>query len=226
LIDREQPSSDGLIFTVRQAEITAKTGVLRVEVVGDVGYLFFLKGDLVHASTLDREGEAAASVIANWQPAVPPCWCERRWPRERTVTRRFVDLLEEQDPAASVAPAPVEVREPSQASSEGAEAAHFPSTFGLRQVLGRAEFKNALRMRSGVVGDSRGSSSHLRSIVQATMTLGDSLGAVLGLGSLVAAEASAPGFHRLLARSADELAAVETADGSTLPLTRAFLKLG
>jgi len=188
--------------------------------------LFFLKGDLVHASTLDREGEAAASVIANWQPAVPPCWCERRWPRERSVTRRFLELLDDGEREQSVGPGPIEMHEPDPPSSEVDETAHFPSTFGLRQVLGRAEFKNALRMRSGVVGDSRGSSSHLRSIVQATMTLGDSLGAVLGLGSLIAAEASAPGFHRLLARSADELVAVETADPTTLPLTRAFLKLG
>jgi hypothetical protein len=227
LTGREQPPSESLISTVRQAEIRAKTGVLRVEVVGDVGYLFFSKGELVHACTLDQEGEVAASAIANWQPTLAPCWCERRWPRARTVSRKFVDLLEEgRLQAPSVAPPPVELREPEPPSEPVDESARFPSTFGLRQVLSRAEFKNALRMRSGVVGDSRGSSGHLRSIVQATMMLGDSLGAALGVGSLIAAEASAPGFHRLLARSVDELAVVETADGSSLPLTRAFLKLG
>lgn len=208
---------------MRHAEITAKTGVMRVEVRGDVGYLFFERGDLVHASTLDREGEAAVQSIATWEQAAP-CWCERRWPRERTVMRKFIELLDEA--RATERSAPARVTEPPREAPSGEAPSHFPSSFGLRQVLWRDEFKNVLRLSAGAVADSRGSSGHLRSIVQATMTLGDSLGAALGLGPLVAAEASAPSFHRLLARSADELAAAETPDGAALPLARAFLKLG
>jgi hypothetical protein len=58
-----------------------------------------------------------------------------------------------------------------------------------------------------------------------SLTLGDSLGASFGLGPLVAAEASAPGFHRLVARSSEDGITVETGGGSALQLARAFLKL-
>ena len=103
---------------------------------------------------------------------------------------------------------------------------HFPSSLGIRQALGRAEFKNALRMSlTGNVTDSRGSAAHLKSILRSSLTLGDSLGAALGLGPLIAAEANAPSFHRLLARSSEETSAVETSGGSALALARAFLKL-
>src|SRR6185436_13787802 len=99
---------------------------------------------------------------------------------------------------------------------------HFPSALGLRQVLDRAEFLNALRLSSaGNVSDSRGSTAHLKPILRSTLTLGDSLGAALGLGPIIAAEASATGFHRLIARSAEGASAVETAGGNSLQLARA-----
>jgi hypothetical protein len=117
---------------------------------------------------------------------------------------------------------PVEQAQPEEPQPE----VHFPSSFGLRQTLSRAEFKNALRMSSGgSAGDSRGATAHLKPILLASFPLGDSLGAALGLGPLVAAEASALGFHRLVARSAEDVSAAETGGGSALQLARAFLKL-
>lgn len=223
---RAQPLPREILAAVRQAAITTASAVMRVEVSGDVGYLFFLEGELVHGSTLELEGEPAVSAILGWREA-ELAWCERRWPRERTVFRSWSELAD-----ASPSSAPVAGERPPAPASSTVEAvqpgpeSHFPSSFGLRQAFSRAEFKNALRISAGgSVGDSRGSTAHLKPVLLSSLTLGDSLGAAFGLGPLVAAEGSAPGFHRLVARSSEEGIAVETGGGSALQLARAFLKL-
>jgi hypothetical protein len=223
-----------LMSAVRQAEITAKTAVMRVEVTGNVGYLFFLNGELVHASTLEFEGDDAVRQIAAWDQ-VTLDWCERRWPRTRSVTRSFVEVsaelampaAPEEAPAPSSAPVSTPappLREPRETEIEAVVS--FPSALGLRQVLSRAELKNALRLNKlGGISDSRGSSGHLKPILRSTLMLGDLLGAVFGLGPLIAAEASSQNFHRLVARSSEDASAVETLGGNGLQLARAFLKL-
>jgi hypothetical protein len=217
-----------LMTAVHQARVGAASAVLCIETTGDVGYLFFRDGEVVHASTLELEGEPAVMAILPWQE-VRLTWCERRWPRERSVRRGWNELVA----AASALPAPVAAQAanadaPTRELPARAHApeVHFPSALGLRQALGRAEFKNALRVAAGGhVSDSRGSVAHLRPILRSTVTLGDLLGAALGLGPLLGAEASAPGFHRLIGRSADEATAAETVGGNALQLVRAFLKL-
>jgi hypothetical protein len=222
---------DDLFAAVREARLVAATSVICVEVTGDVGYLFFLRGEIVHASTLELEGEAAATAILAWRE-VRLTWCERRWPQERSVMRDWKELEAAALASVHAVAAPVAMQ-PGIAESEKQEPARvssstvsLPSALGLRQALGRAEFKNALRLGpGGQASDSRGSVAHLRPILRSTLTLGDLLGSALGLGPLIGAEASAPGFHRLVARSADDASAVETAGGSALQLVRAFLKL-
>jgi hypothetical protein len=217
-----------ILAAIRQAAITMASAVMRVEVTGNVGYLFFLEGELVHGSTLELEGEPAVSAMLSWREA-ELAWCERRWPRERSVFRSWNQLaeaspvaappLEDERPTAPVIP--IEAPPPAPAAE-----LHFPSSFGLRQTFSRADFKNALRVSAGGnVGDSRGSTAHLKPILSSSLTLGDSLGAAFGLGPLVAAEASAPGFYRLVARSSEDGIAAETGGGSALQLARAFLKL-
>jgi hypothetical protein len=186
----------------------------------------------VHASTLELEGEAAAVAILTWRD-VRLSWCERRWPRERTILCNWNQLAAAAQtprprPAVAVAAVPEKAKPDVTGPPDRAKASevHFPSSLGLRQALGRAEFKNALRLAAGGhVSDSRGSVAHLRPILRSTVTLGDLLGATLGLGPLIGAEASAPGFHRLVARSAEDASAAETAGGNALQLVRAFLKL-
>lgn len=225
-----------LLAAVRQARATAKTAVICVEVTGNVGYLFFLDGEIVHAATLELEGEPAATEILAWRD-VRVAWCERRWPKQRSVLRDWNQLLEaaeaaedERTPISAITLATtsrVDTTPPPHEPARVAPAAvSMPSALGLRQALGRAEFKNALRVGAGGhVGDSRGSVAHLKPILSSSLTLGDLLGTSLGLGPLIGAEASAPGFHRLIARSAEEASAAETAGGSALQLVRAFLKL-
>jgi len=223
-----------LMAAIHQARVGAASAVMCVEVTGNVGYLFFRDGEIVHASTLEFEGEPAVTAILAWREA-RLTWCERRWPRERSVLRPWHELAaaaEARSPAVAVvavalavaANAEQQTHEPPARAS--ASEVHFPSSLGLRQALGRAEFKNALRLAAGGhVSDSRGSVAHLRPILRSTVTLGDLLGAALGLGPLLGAEAAAPGFHRLIARSAEDASAAETAGGNALQLVRAFLKL-
>lgn len=224
---------EALLAAVRLARVTAKTAVMCVEVTGNVGYLFFLDGEIVHASTLELEGEPAATEILAWQGA-RLAWCERRWPKQRTVLRDWTELLEaaeaEQTPVSAVTvvltPRAATAPPPPAPARAAPAAVSLPSSLGLRQALGRVEFKNALRVGAGGhVGDSRGSVTHLKPILSASLTLGDLLGSALGLGPLIGAEASAPGFHRLIARSSEDASAAETAGGSALQLVRAFLKL-
>jgi hypothetical protein len=221
---------DDLDTTIHQARVGGASAVLCVEVVGNVGYLFFLEGELVHASTLELEGEPAALAILAWRD-VRLSWCERRWPRERSVLcdwNQLTAAAQTPRPAVAVVAQPANVKPEVAGPPARAKASevHFPSSLGLRQALGRAEFKNALRMAAGGhISDSRGSVAHLRPILRSTVTLGDLLGATLGLGPLIGAEASAPGFHRLVARSAEDASAAETAGGNALQLVRAFLKL-
>jgi hypothetical protein len=228
---RQQNLPSEIGAAIRQAVVASVSSVMRIEVTGDVGYLFFLEGELVHASTLEHEGELAVMAILAWGEG-DAAWCERRWPKDRTVLRSWSELAAasaaravarlEQDDLPTLPTTPVEREQPSDPPPE----VHFPSSLGLRQTLSRAELKNALRIgNGGNVGDGRGSTAHLKPILVSSFPLGDSLGAALGLGPLIAAEASAPGFHRLVARSSEDVSAAETGSASALQLARAFLKL-
>lgn len=224
---RPLPLPRDILAAIRQAAMAMVSSVIRVDVAGDVGYLFFLSGELVHGSTLELEGEPAVSAMLSWREA-ELAWCERRWPRERTVFRSWSELCATPEPASvaliedelPTAPAiPIE-------SSEQTSEVRFPSSFGLRQMLNRADFKNAVRVSvGGNVPDSRGRSAHLKPILLSSLALGDSLGAAFGLGPLIAAEASAPGFYRVVARSVEDGVAAESGGGSAVALVRDFLKL-
>jgi hypothetical protein len=226
-----EPTS--IITAVRQASISSLTSVLRVDIQGDVGYLFFLDGELVHAATLDLEGEEAALTVLGWEVATL-AWCERRWPRERSIHcdwAALVDRLESCEltappPEVAPLPAPILLEPVRQSAPPPAPEVHFPSAFGIRRALGHTDFKNALCLGSdGTLGDARGSSSHLKPILRAAVALGDLLGGALGLGPLIAAEASASTLHLVIARSAEDSSAIETNGGEGLQLARAFLKL-
>jgi hypothetical protein len=216
--------------------------VLCAEINGDVGYLFFLKGELVHASSLDLEGESAAAEILAWQAATLS-WCERRWPRERTISKNLDDLLQARPVAPSVSVGVVQPPPPSAVDDEEepppqsrsrvgspkpvvSPEPRLPSAGGVSRALLAGGFKNVVRVNAGGhVTEARGSHHHLKSIVHASLALGDLLGTALGLGPLLAAEASASDFHRLVARSNDGASAAEGPGGPALSLARAFLKL-
>jgi hypothetical protein len=65
---------------------------IRVTTLGNIGYLFFAEGQVVHASTLELDGEAAAREILLWsQGTFEPC--ERPWPPKPTIAKSWQVLL-------------------------------------------------------------------------------------------------------------------------------------
>lgn len=223
-----------IVSGLRQASISGASAVMRVEVVGDVGYVFLLNGELVHASTLDLEGEAALQAILSWGSGTL-AWCERRWPRERSVHLSWAELRAIPEPVAL--PRSTVVAEPAGTEPAAFEPAafepavtaddvHFPSSIGIRRALAHADCKSALWLTSsGALVHSAGDGRQLKQIVTSSLLLGDSLGEAFGIGPILAAEACVTGLHRLVIRSSDESSIVESGDGAGLELARAFLKL-
>lgn len=230
----EIDNQESVASLARAACSSGRAAVLCAEVPGDVGYLFFLKGELVHASSLDLEGEAAAVEILTWQDASLG-WCERRWPRERSISKDLSELLElaarpPEYPARMLEreeqPPPESQARVVSPSTSPPPAARFPTAAGVSRALSNDGFKNVLSVDgSGTVAETRGSHRHLKAVVHATTVLGDLFGEALGLGPLIAAEASSRAFHRIVARSNDGITVAETSGGSALTLARAFLKL-
>ena len=64
--------------------LARKHRVVRVTTVGNVGYLYFDGGNIVHASTFQLEGEAAAcEMLQRTQGSFEPC--DRAWPAVPTI---------------------------------------------------------------------------------------------------------------------------------------------
>src|SRR6476660_2092358 len=66
--------------------------VARVTTPGNIGYLFFDGGSIVHASTLELDGEAAAlEMLQRSQGTFEPI--ERQWPPHATISTSWQSLL-------------------------------------------------------------------------------------------------------------------------------------
>jgi hypothetical protein len=65
-----------------------------VQVVGEggVGYLYFDRGQVVHATTAQRTGEAAALEILDWTNGSFQS-CERSWPAQATIRTSHEGLI-------------------------------------------------------------------------------------------------------------------------------------
>jgi hypothetical protein len=65
-----------------------------VQVVGEggVGYLYFHRGHIIHASTAQRTGEAAALEILGWTNGSFQT-CERPWPDQRSIVTSHEGLI-------------------------------------------------------------------------------------------------------------------------------------
>lgn len=76
-----------------QMECLASTeGSFRVMSGGQIGYLFFQRGQLTHALVDDLSGEQAALEILEWQRGTfEPC--RVAWPEQATITTNWQNLL-------------------------------------------------------------------------------------------------------------------------------------
>ena len=132
-------TAEPIAAALRRAAASGVTSVLRVEVPGDVGYVFLHEGQVVHASTVDLEGEAAATSICGWESGLLT-WCERRWPARRSVPSGWSPpLLEVAEPPPAVAATSADARSEEalpELTPVVESTVHFPSAFGIRRVLG------------------------------------------------------------------------------------------
>src|SRR5258708_31956149 len=72
--------------------LARKHRVVRVTTVGNVGYLYFDGGNIVHAATLEQEGERAAFEMLEWNQGTFES-CDRAWPASPTITVSWQTLL-------------------------------------------------------------------------------------------------------------------------------------
>src|SRR5713101_7358226 len=72
--------------------LARKHRVVRVTTVGNVGYLYFDGGNIVHAATLEQEGEAAAFEMLQWNQGTFES-CDRGWPASPSITISWQALL-------------------------------------------------------------------------------------------------------------------------------------
>lgn len=80
-----------IALALRQAAISCISTVMRAEIPGNVGYLFLREGAVVHATTLELEGEDALRAILRWRKA-SLAFCERHWPQGPSVKRPWTEL--------------------------------------------------------------------------------------------------------------------------------------
>jgi hypothetical protein len=81
------------LWDLVQMECLAR-GHRTVQVVGEggVGYLYFDRGHIIHASTAQRTGEAAALEILGWTNGSFQT-CERPWPEHRSIVTSHEGLI-------------------------------------------------------------------------------------------------------------------------------------
>jgi len=118
--EHSEAASDSVDARVQAACTSGHTGVVRVTVVGDIGYWYFRRGAIIHATTLDLIGEEAALCMLSWEAAQ---WeqCSRPWPLEQTIFISWVELYQraaEQQRAATAREAapPESVTQPRRAA--------------------------------------------------------------------------------------------------------------
>jgi Domain of unknown function (DUF4388) len=66
--------------------------IVRIASRGQVGFLFFRGGNVVHASTLRNSGEAAVREMLEWTSGVIEPW-SGRWPEREAITVPWQSLL-------------------------------------------------------------------------------------------------------------------------------------
>lgn len=205
---------------VQQACTSSYTGVVRVTIVGDVGYWYFRRGLILHATTLDLVGDQAALRMLGWGSCQ---WesCSRPWPLEQSVFLSWVELFQRAGELAdpeitrpipeSARPVP-EVRPPPRLAQSNPPTPHVP----LLRSLGPARPAPQpvqIDTLAGMAADfvamdengrtqlGRGESEHLSELANFSWLLAEGLGSLLGAGQFVSLDVSYRDHSLILARS-------------------------
>jgi hypothetical protein len=174
--------------------LARKHRVVRVTTVGDVGYLYFDGGNIVHATTLELEGEAAAFEILRWSQGSFEA-CDRAWPPSPSITGSWQTLLlraaqiEDEQGRGNVVPLPSKERVADPEGPTSTPESHMttkspqgnPSN-GNSGSWHAEDFETAVRLgASGEVLASRGEAEEFANIVAYTSRLAEILGDFMGL---------------------------------------------
>jgi hypothetical protein len=196
--------------------LARKHRVVRVTTVGNVGYLYFDGGNIVHASTLEQVGETAAFEMLQWtQGSFEPC--DRAWPTVSTIHISWQALLlraaqsKDEEGKNNIVALPSKER----TSDPEGSAATMESPMGTKAPQGNAsnagsgswhseDFEVAVRLgANGEVLASRGDAEEFANIAAYTTRLADILGDLMGLEGFRGMECSFKKNRCLILRETD-----------------------
>jgi len=219
------------------------SGIVRVTIVGDIGYLYFRRGVIIHAATLDSKGDEAALRMLRWGHCR---WdpCVRPWPAEQSVFLSWVELFQRagEMPASESTrppPTPTAVTPPPRLADATPVAARVP----LLRPLGRAKAEppplnagqtEALAALStdfavidanGRTHSARGDAERLVELACFTWQLADRIGALIGAGSMVALDVTYDDHSLLLGQSGTNKLALTVGRDGEVERAKAALKI-
>ena len=185
------------------------TLAVRVVSGNDTGYLYFQRGQIVHAMSSGAVGEAAALEILGWdRGSFEPC--NAGWPTTATIAKPFqallmraaatrdessrrtvVDFPRERSQGTPMQKPPISISQPPPLP---------PASAGPQSgtALGGQGIDRAVRLEAdGKVLSSRGEAEELAAITAYTMRLAKLVGERLGMEELRAVECITSGHRRL-----------------------------
>jgi len=207
---REQSGFRGVVEHKALADIvqmeclTQNSAVLKIVSNKSIGYIWFLKGEIIDAATATRKGEAAFKEIVSWKvgnfdllPAEPE--------RERTIRSSYEGLILDMAQSLDEADADAPVATPKAPRSPLAE---LGRTSGVEFLLVKEAAKPQPEAWS--CDDPEAIAAWAQRLLQEYRSLGD----LLGLGAPKQVEGLGP--HRHLAVASDERATLVAAFEPTL----------
>jgi hypothetical protein len=190
--------------------------VVRVTTVGNVGYLYFDGGNIVHASNLQLEGEEAAFEILQWtQGSFEPC--DRPWPTVLTIHISWQALLlraaqsKDEEGRSNIVALPSKERAPDPGEGTAAAESQMSTKVphGSERNAGSGswhaeDFEVAVRLgANGEILAIRGDAEEFADIVAYTSRLADILGDLMGLEGFRGLECSFKKGRCLLLKESD-----------------------
>jgi hypothetical protein len=205
---------------------------IRVTTVGNIGYLFFADGQVIHASTLELDGEAAAREILLWSQGTFEA-CDRPWPSRPTIAKSWQLLLleaaqahDEQARGKVVALAANHRPDDSEASPIS-EVEIMTKNSLADASLKKDEPRLALRINAqGAVVSSHGAGEDFAEMVAFACRLVEVIGDLLGMDGFQALEYAMGDGRCFIYREADgDIVAIKSSDPHTMGQIRDRLGL-
>jgi hypothetical protein len=170
--------------------------MVRIGSRGQVGFLFFRDGDLVHASTGRMTGELAVREMLGWQDGVFETW-GGPWPEKETIHKPWQRVLLEAAQARDEESLPNVLSFPTREGAENralersaAEPPAIPSVIEAVTLTADGKLLHGEQ------------SSELSAAAAYSVELADLIGEFMGLESFQSLEASFAAIHYLVGRTA------------------------